>query len=185
MRDHKGNVIATGLSPPILITDDHKSTRQKKGTNTSTPCIQRKRTRSSCMEDEHRSKSPRSQHPVTTPSLTSSRPGSLSPLPLLADSQLLHSAPSSALPTPCDERRLSSLFDANCCNDNSSAMLPISSTQPHPLEQQHHHHHHHPHRRSSPTSSCHHLQQCPLTEENLKQHTLKVWIMCTSLFLLN
>lgn len=145
MRDHKGNVIATGLSPPILITDDHKSTRQKKGTNTSTPCIQRKRTRSSCMEDEHRSKSPRSQHPVTTPSLTSSRPGSLSPLPLLADSQLLHSAPSSALPTPCDERRLSSLFDANCCNDNSSAMLPISSTQPHPLEQQHHHHHHNHH----------------------------------------
>lgn len=52
-------------------------------------------------------------------------------------------------------------------------------------QQQHHHHHHHPHRRSSPTSSCHHLQQCPLTEENLKQHTLKVWIMCTSLFLLN
>lgn len=49
-------------------------------------------------------------------------------------------------------------------------------------QQQQHHHHHHPHRRSSPTGSCHHLQQCPLTEENLKQHTLKVWIMCCTFF---
>lgn len=151
MRDHKGNVIATGLSPPILITDDHKSTRQKKGnaSTTTSTCIQpqRKRTRLSSMDDEPTStnKSPRLQHPsttTTTPPLTSSsRPGSLSPLPLLADSQLLSSAPSSALPTPCDERRLSSLFDTtSCCNDTPSTMLPIttttSTTQPHshPLE---------------------------------------------------
>lgn len=53
---------------------------------------------------------------------------------------------------------MSSLIDPHQYNDH---------------QQQHHHHHHHPHRRSSPTSSCHHLQQCPLTEENLKQHTLK------------
>ncbi|KAI7883033.1 hypothetical protein K492DRAFT_54620 [Lichtheimia hyalospora FSU 10163] len=135
MRDHKGNVIATGISPPILITDDHKSTRQKKGNASTTLQPQRKRTRSSCMDDLPLSKSPRlqqQQHPTSTPPLTSSRPGSLSPLPLLADSQLLHSAASSALPTPCDERRLSSLFDPSCCNDNPSTML--SSTQPHSLE---------------------------------------------------
>lgn len=151
MRDHKGNVIATGLSPPILITDDHKSTRQKKAnastTTTNTTCIQpqRKRTRLSSMDDEPTStKSPCLQHPssstTTTPPLTSSsRPGSLSPLPLLADSQLLSSAPSSALPTPCDERRLSSLFDASCCNDIPSTMLPITNTQPHSHPIEHHH----------------------------------------------
>lgn len=64
---------------------------------------------------------------------------------------------------------MSSLIDPHQHNDQQQ-------------QQQQHHHHHHPHRRSSPTGSCHHLQQCPLTEENLKQHTLKVWIMCCTFF---
>lgn len=30
MRDHTGNIVASGISPPIMITDDHKSLKQKK-----------------------------------------------------------------------------------------------------------------------------------------------------------
>ncbi|KAI8060429.1 hypothetical protein BC940DRAFT_311985 [Gongronella butleri] len=42
LHDHQGTIVATGSSPPIMITDDHKSSRQRD----ETPTLARKRGRS-------------------------------------------------------------------------------------------------------------------------------------------
>ncbi|KAI8137392.1 hypothetical protein BJV82DRAFT_358156 [Fennellomyces sp. T-0311] len=104
MKTDKGDTIATGMSPPILITDDHKSTRQKG----------RKRDRSDYEGSSSTiSKSRRLPSSSTAPvTPAASRRGSLSPTeavsPLLADPaelSILDSAPfSSSLPTPSEER---------------------------------------------------------------------------------
>ncbi|KAI8975294.1 hypothetical protein BDF20DRAFT_914244 [Mycotypha africana] len=45
MKNDKGNVVATGESPPIMITDDHKSSKQPTARTCMTPTASRKRRR--------------------------------------------------------------------------------------------------------------------------------------------
>ncbi|KAI9312677.1 hypothetical protein BX666DRAFT_1985507 [Dichotomocladium elegans] len=88
VKDDRGNVIARGTSSPILITDDHKSSRHRK----------QKRNRTH-LDRDIVSRPLREKHRLITPA--SSRRGSLSPPPRGAKQEI---PTSSSLRNPFEER---------------------------------------------------------------------------------
>src|SRR2546423_616263 len=83
MKDYDDNIIAAGMSPPIMITDDHKSSKTKVGLGRKRPRAEYDRRNSSA----HSADSPKSSDGLTTPpisTVTSSTgySGQSSPVPI-------------------------------------------------------------------------------------------------------
>ncbi|CDH49582.1 related to spt23-suppressor of tyretrotransposon [Lichtheimia corymbifera JMRC:FSU:9682] len=91
IRNNKGQEIAKGSSPPILITDDHKSTRHKG----------RKRSRASMVAD------------TTTSSSTDdlSDKGTFTPPACITPRRISHGGPSSSSSSPSTASSVNSFFD--------------------------------------------------------------------------
>src|SRR6266487_3555977 len=84
MKDYDDNIIAAGMSPPIMITDDHKSSKTKVGLGRKRPRAEYDRRNSSA----HSADSPKSSDGLITPpisAVTSSTgySGQSSPVPIL------------------------------------------------------------------------------------------------------
>ncbi|KAI7848893.1 hypothetical protein BDC45DRAFT_522182 [Circinella umbellata] len=159
MKNGRGDIIARGMSPPILITDDHKSTRQKNRKRNRNVYESKNSTKNSSQQQQQKVRklpSNKTVIPVTPaasrrnslsidlvdthfPSLGSTDPNDLSILDSQSSSPIItpHAFHSSSLPTPGEERNnpygnsLSSFFPLPPLS--SSSISPTLSTTLEPI----------------------------------------------------